>query len=279
MHARANPPSAIDGCRGCRPRRQTSFLYLILLFAARPFKRIDDTIVAAVTNVLLVFVFLTAILIKVFDDILDHRRGSLQLAQEVLGYGDSFEISLTLIGIGFVQIILVAGVILWRLRKVTDAEKLHQQHRSLERVKRAIESKQQLRHPAVFITYDVLRQQGRLLSYEEARATGELKIIDTFDQLIEFTRDESTLFVSHQWLGFARPDSADHVQYRALCEACDQLCNLKRLKPAALFVWMECVVVVHPSNAFAAREGDLPSDVTWRVRVRVRVRMRVIAAT
>ena len=54
---------------------QTSFLYLILLFMVRPFKRVDDTIVAAATNVLLVFVFLTSILVKVFDDIIDHRRG------------------------------------------------------------------------------------------------------------------------------------------------------------------------------------------------------------
>ena len=67
-----------------------------------------------------------------FDDVLDHRRGSLQLAQEVLGYKDSFEISLTLIGIGFVQIFVVAIVIAHKLRKVVDAEKVHRQHRSLD---------------------------------------------------------------------------------------------------------------------------------------------------
>ena len=167
--------------------------------------------------------------VKVFDDILDHRRGSLQLAQEVLGYSTSFQISLTLIGIGFGQIIVVAGVIVHKLRKVVDAERLHQQHRNLERVRRAIDSAKQLRHPAVYLPYSVLRGLGKLMSHEELRTTGELTIIDTFDQLVAFTREASTLFISHQWLGHKVPDSHDHVQYRALCEACDQLCNLKGL--------------------------------------------------
>jgi len=78
-------------------------------------------------------------------------------------------------------------------------------------------------------------------------------------QLVAFTRNESTLFISHQWLGHRRPDSADHVQYRALCEACDQLCNSKGLAPDLLFVWMECVVRA-PSKALAdacTRSDDL----------------------
>ena len=37
----------------------------------RPFKRVDDTVVAGATNVLLVLTFLTTIYIKVFDDIED----------------------------------------------------------------------------------------------------------------------------------------------------------------------------------------------------------------
>ena len=45
------------------------FLHLILLFTVRPFKRIDDTIVAASSNVILVFTFLAAIFVKIFDDI------------------------------------------------------------------------------------------------------------------------------------------------------------------------------------------------------------------
>ena len=68
-----------------------------------------------------------------------------------------------------------------------------------ERVKRAIQSAgKQLRHPAVFISYDVLRRLGKIAAHEEARALGELVVVDTFDQLMDFTKEESTLFVSHQ---------------------------------------------------------------------------------
>ena len=88
-----------------------------------------------------------------------------------------------------------AAVIVYKLRKVLEVRRLHEQHRSMDRVKRAIESKQQLRHPAVFIHYAALRTLGRFVSHEEARATGELTIVDTFDQLTAFTRSEATLFV------------------------------------------------------------------------------------
>ena len=217
------------------------FLYLILLFTVRPFKRIDDTIVASASNTLLVFTFLTAILIKTFDDIAEDRRGSTSLARRVLGFHSSFDISLTLIFIGFAYVTIVVTIVLLKLKRVAESASVQQGHRNRERVLRAIASKHQLRHPAVFIPYDVLRKLGRLMAHEEVRDTGELRVVDTFEKLVEFTRDEATLFVSHQWLGHTAPDSPDHAQYRALCEACDELCNLKGITPRKLYVWVEYV--------------------------------------
>ena len=59
------------------------------------------------------------------------------------------------------------------------------------------------------------------------RTAGGLRIIDTHKQLVEFTRTETTLFVSHQWLAFDHPDP-NGVQYKALLEALAELC-LSRL--------------------------------------------------
>ena len=42
-----------------------------------------------------------------------------------------------------------------------------------------------------------------------------------------------------QWLSYTKPDSADHAQFRGLCDACDELCHLKGLAPSKLFLWLD----------------------------------------
>ena len=37
-----------------------------------------------------------------------------------------------------------------------------------------------------------------------------------------------------QWLSYTNPDTADQVQFRALCEACDELCHVKGIAPRKL---------------------------------------------
>ena len=181
----------------------TCFVYLILLFTVRPFKRLDDTIVAAAANTLLVFTFITAIFINVHDGISDSEGLSDELgtkiAIDVLGFNSTFDISMTLIGLGFAQVFIVVTVIAIKLKRVVDAATLQQHSRNLERTLRAIQSTKLLRHPAVFITYESLRRQGRIPSHEDARASGELHVVDTWEMLLQFVDDEATLFVSHQW--------------------------------------------------------------------------------
>ena len=53
------------------------FLYLVMLLVVRPFKRVDDTIVAIFSNVMLVFCFLTASIVKIFDEY-RHRSSNLR---------------------------------------------------------------------------------------------------------------------------------------------------------------------------------------------------------
>ena len=103
------------------------------------------------------------------------------------------------VGLGFAQIVIVVIVVAIKLKRVVDAATLEQYHRDVERTLRAIQSTKLLRYPAVFITYETIRQQGRFPSHEEARADGSLHMVDTWEMLLEFVRDEVTLFVSHQW--------------------------------------------------------------------------------
>ena len=209
----------------------TCFLYLILLFTVRPFKRLDDMIIAASSNVLLVFTFLTSIFVKVFDDIEIDQGGSTTLAQRVMGFSSSFEISsLSSESASLRSSSSFCDIIEAQEDPRRAAARSGQPQQGARPPRDPV--KQQLRHPAVFITFDVFRALGKMTSYEDARERGCLHVIDTFEQLIEFTRTEATLFVSHQWLARYFPDTHDHVQFRALCEACDELCNLKGISHA-----------------------------------------------
>ena len=88
------------------------------------------------------------------------------------------------------------------------------------------------------------------------RTAGGLRIIDTHKQLVEFTRTESTLFVSHQWLAGDHPDP-NGVQYKALLEACTELCNLKGLAASELFLWLDYTSIpqVNPTLKMLAIES------------------------
>ena len=215
----------------------TVFLYLILLFVVRPFRRTDDTIVAISSNVMLVFTFLTAIFVKIFDDV---ARVNEEQAQDLLGFQSSYDIALFLIVIGFFEVAMAIGIVLFKLRKTIRANLLEQHLADLARVQRAIQSSQQLRHPASFITFDVIRQLGEFTSHEKVREQGHLHVFDTYEMLSDFTKKHATLFVSHQWLSFTDPDPKKQ-QYQALLEACDALCNFKGLAAKDLYIWLECV--------------------------------------
>ena len=214
----------------------TCFLYLCLLSTIRPFNRTDDTVVAASANLMLVFVFVIAIQVKIFDDIASKDESE---AQRVLGFKSSFDASIMFIVIAFIQVAVVTAAILDKLRRSIQATRREQLALNVERVKKAINSVKLLRHPCTFITFQTLREADKFVVHEKLRDDGLLYVLDTYEMLVDFLGKEKTLFVSHQWLSFTAPDP-NRVQYRALVEACDALCAQKGLAAEKLFIWLEC---------------------------------------
>lgn len=138
--------------------------------------------------------------------------------------------------------LVVAIAILNKLQRALAATRREQVNRNRARVRRAIASCRNLRHPAIFITYEKLRELGKFTSHETARSAGVLHTFDTYEQLKDFIRDEATVFISHQWLSRAEPDP-NEVQFRALLEACDELCNRKGLAAGQLYIWLDYVSI------------------------------------
>ena len=123
---------------------------------------------------------------RIFHDIEDDELGSTMLAQRVMGFDSSFHIALIIIGIGFAQVVIVTIVIIIKLKNVIDATSLQQQSRNRERVIHVIQSQRILRHPAVFITYEDARKQGRFIPHEEAReAAPPRRLVDWLRRALE----------------------------------------------------------------------------------------------
>ena len=91
--------------------------------------------------------------------------------------------------------VIVAVVVVNKTRRVLKAAEASQRNRNKARVQRAIQSCSVLRHPAIFVPFDKLRALGKFTSHEVARDAGDLTVVDTYAQLVDFTRAHATVFV------------------------------------------------------------------------------------
>ena len=81
-------------------------------------------------------------------------------------------------------------------------------------------------------------QNGRLVAHEEARDRGQLRLVDSLEDVAAFVEAHATVFVSHQWLGDGAPDAAG-VHFAAMVDALAKLCAAHELPHASLYVWCD----------------------------------------
>jgi HAMP domain-containing protein len=90
------------------------------------------------------------------------------------------------------------------------------------RIRAAITEKEGLRHPMVLIKASTFIELGQLMRYEDLRDAGKLHVLDTMEEAEDFGRHHFTVFFSHQWLDWGRPDP-EHVHHRCMTNAIRQL--------------------------------------------------------
>jgi len=118
------------------------------------------------------------------------------------------------------------------------------------RIKQAVLGVTQLRFPLSVMSLSRLREQGRLLPYEEARDRGFLRVCDTMESAVKFAADYPLIFVSHQWLSRHHPDPRSQ-HFPVILEAADALCRLHGIDPERLHVWIDYHSI--PQVGFATR--------------------------
>ena len=120
----------------------------------------------------------------------------------------------------------------------------------IERIEAAQSSLSDNLFPLVVMSYDLFLQYGRMPRYEEARDSGHHRFLDTYEKINAFTRENTVVFFSHQWLGKKSPDDKN-VHYKAICESAAELLKLDNLPasdPKHLFIWLDYTSVPQ-SNA------------------------------
>ena len=124
----------------------------------------------------------------------------------MLGFNDPYTLSVILVVFSIGIVLIVNLMLFGQLIATLIATKKRQERADLETARTAIAAIEQCRFPAVFIRFSDLVAIGRFEKHEVLRDKGLLRFLDSMSEAKEFTNDNPTLFVSHQWLGFKTPD-------------------------------------------------------------------------
>ncbi len=96
--------------------------------------------------------------------------------------------------------------------------------------------------PLCAMGFDHFCSHGRLISYEEAREAGQLRIFDTTEDLKATHGGVDIIFVSHQWKkspGCYVPDPTN-ADFGAIVRAVEHLCSQGKTERGRVFIWVEC---------------------------------------
>ena len=221
----------------------TSIVYLSLVLIVRPFKRDDDNALAITAASLLLATFFAGQLIYLNDELGPDD------ARRVLGLHNSYVVALVMVICGFVYVGLVGFALVYQsyMHAMGLRRKLYSE--DLKCVADTIvASRGQMVHPCVLLSYEKLVGLGRLVSHEELRDRGLLKMIDLYDELRSFAEMNPIVFCSHEWLAKDEPDP-NNVHFSAIVAACASLCAQQGISEGALYVWIDIASVPQKSAA------------------------------
>ncbi len=166
--------------------------------------------------------------------------------------------------------LIVIGIVTfgiwWVLRTYRQKKELEKQREKQyeKMIQDAINNINGLLHPMVVIKSDKFLDIGKLVSYEELRDKGDLKVLDTMERVKEFKKDYYIVFLSHQWLGWGNPDP-DNIHYDAMCKAVYKAPEMiqksigKKVELDEIYVWVDFVSISQKHRGLQALAiGALP---------------------
>lgn len=107
-----------------------------------------------------------------------------------------------------------------------------------KRICKAVTGVTTLEFPLAVIPLSKLREQGRLVPYEEARDSGALRCCDTVESAVAFADAHPLMFVSHQWLSLRHPDP-ESQHYPVIIKAAEALCAMHGIDQDSMHIWLD----------------------------------------
>jgi hypothetical protein len=152
---------------------------------------------------------------------------------------DAVELTTILLAVGaaFGSVFLV-GALFWVRYTYRRAEALRveKEVKQLSQCKEAEEFVKEFQTPFVAITAAAFCEMGGLLQHESLRDRGVLQYYDHIKQ--DFFEDQFTVFFSHQWLGWSKPDPKG-VQYEAMVACLKAIAAQKKKPLEEIYVWTD----------------------------------------
>eukprot|EP00327_Prymnesium_parvum_P006168 CAMPEP_0182808378 /NCGR_PEP_ID=MMETSP0006_2-20121128/6617_1 /TAXON_ID=97485 /ORGANISM="Prymnesium parvum, Strain Texoma1" /LENGTH=754 /DNA_ID=CAMNT_0024934089 /DNA_START=89 /DNA_END=2353 /DNA_ORIENTATION=+ len=222
-----------------------SLVLLVATLFIRPYRRSDNNAVSVCLQLAQIFMYLTAMVIKLHSDFA--REIGVTLTTDVMGFQSSYELSLMLFA--FYGVLLVAVIFTLAAQgyyAFVAREKLKEEE-NRHRLKQAVANITTLRFSACFVKLHDFEAAGELRSHEYMRDAHKLVMLDTYDRLILFVRNKPTVFCSHQWLGFHEPDPR-FEHFPAIVRACHALCRNQHIDPDELYVWVDFTSIPQENN-------------------------------
>ncbi|CAK0800331.1 unnamed protein product [Prorocentrum cordatum] len=139
----------------------------------------------------------------------------------------------------------LACSVAYRVRRSwTEKTRVQQRYHAItqERIEKACATAQTCKSSVYFIRYSTFKKHGKFTRHEVHRERGELFCLDTYEEMLVWVGTVATVFVSHQWLGFAEPDP-DKIHFPAICSALDIICARNDLAETDLFLWVDYVSI------------------------------------
>ena len=78
--------------------------------------------------------------------------------------------------------------------------------KKVQHIRDAVKMMQHLNFPLCVVPFPTFKKMGRFIKHEEARNNGDLIMLDTWTEAVEFGQKHSIVFNSHQWLAWREPD-------------------------------------------------------------------------
>jgi len=135
------------------------------------------------------------------------------------------------------------------LRKQEEKEEEFKLEISKSKISRARSSVREFAAPVVLMRASEFCKFKSLLSYETVRdkKSNALVTLDTMEKAETFLKGNYTIFFSHQWLSYSKPDPSN-AQLGVMIEATHQLVAETKVKLESTFVWCDYFSIAQESR-------------------------------